>query len=355
MMNMELGGLLEFPELKAIEREESAYYYLTNLYENYDFFGDGRQAIKAILLNIEGIRDKTCYLPAYTCDSILQSFEELELDVTFYSHEEPLEPILDGNIKNSLIYLIDYFGKEAISEKEIEEFLDNGNVVVLDVSHSILDKSRFALNHEDLYLITSIRKIFPIPDGGMVYHSDPNFESSDVAPKNYEKKLEAMMLKKMYLERSNRLKGLKEHFLNLNQEYEDYKYDFVVEPQSIPLTSCYILKNISIRDITNKRWQNLSLVHKEILNKEILLFNLDDIKSPFMLALKFKNEDERDGVKKKLIKNNVYPPIIWDLESYIPEDFAYERNLSKRILTVPVDQRYGFTEMSKVVEILNSR
>ena len=74
-----------------------------------------------------------------------------------------------------------------------------------------------------------------------------------------------------------------------------------------------------------------------------------------MLALKFKNEDERDGVKKKLIKNNVYPPIIWDLESYIPEDFAYERNLSKRILTVPVDQRYGFTEMSKVVEILNSR
>jgi hypothetical protein len=355
---MEIGGFLEFPELQDTERKESAYYYLTNLYDNYDFFGDGRQAIKAVLLNIEEIQHKTCHLPAYLCDSILQSFRELELDVKFYPHRELLKPVLNGNIKDSLVYLIDYFGIEPVSEKEIEELLDDNNIVILDVSHSILDENRFSLTHENFYRIASIRKTFPIPDGGIVYHSDPNFKSSNIPPRKYETKLEAMLLRKLYLKGydmdGSDKKGVKEHFLNLNQEYESYKYGSVVEPQSIPLTSCYILKNISITDIMDRRWENLSFMHEKLANKEVLLFNLDKIKSPFILTLKFKNENERDFIRKKLIENDVYPPVLWDLKAYIPEEFTFERTLSKRILMVPTDQRFGATEMSKVKDILNS-
>lgn len=355
---MEIGGFLEFPELKNTERKESAYYYLTQLYDNYNFFADGRQAIKAVLLNIEDIQDKICYLPAYLCDSILQSFRELELDVKFYPHKELLKPVLDRKIEDSLVYLIDYFGTEPFSEKEIEGLLDDGNIVILDVSHSILDENRFSLTHENFYLISSLRKTFPIPDGGIVYHSDPNFKSSDIPPKEYETKLEAMLLRKLYLNRkdtdgADKSKWVKEHFLNLNQEYESYKYDSVVEPQSIPLTSCYILKNISITDITGRRWQNLNFMHEKILNKDLLLFNPYNIKSPFILTLKFRNRNERDSMRKRLIENDVYPPVLWDLEGYIPEEFSYERSLSERILMVPIDQRYGSAEMSKVREVLN--
>lgn len=351
---MEIGGFLEFPELKDTERKESAYYYLTNLYEDYNFFADGRQAIKSVLLNTEDIRNKTCYLPAYLCDSILQSFRELELDVKFYPHRELLKPVLDGNIKDSLVYLIDYFGTESVSEKEIEELLDGNNLVILDVTHSILDKNRFSLTHENLYLIASLRKMFPIPDGGIVYHSDPDFKSSDIPPKKYKTKLEAMILRKQYLNGSDKLKWVKEHFLNLNQKYESYKYDSPVEPQSMPLTSCYILKNISVTDIRDRRWQNLTFMHEKILNTDLLLFNLDNIKSPFILNLKFKNENERDFMRKTFIENDVYPPVLWDIKGYIPEEFSYEGSLSKRILMVPIDQRYGPAEMSKVIEILNS-
>ena len=359
MINVEIGGFLEFPELKDTERKESAYYYLTNLYDNYDFFADGRQAIKAVLLNREEILNKTCYLPAYLCDSILQSFRELELDVKFYPHKELLKPVLDGKIKDSLVYLIDYFGTESVPEKEIQELLDGDNIVILDVSHSILDENRFSLTHENFYLISSLRKTFPIPDGGIVYHSDPNFKSSDIPPKKYEKKLEAMILRKLYLNGtdtngSEQSKWVKEHFLNLNQEYESYKYDSIVEPQSIPLTSCYILKNLPITDVMDRRWQNLTSMHEKVLNKKLLLFNINNIKSPFILTLKFKNENERDSIRKRLVENDVYPPVLWDLKGYIPEQFSYERNLSKRILMVPIDQRYGPVEMSKVVKILNS-
>ena len=361
---MEIGGFLEFPELKDTERKESAYYYLTQIYDNYNFFADGRQAIKAVLLNTEDILNKTCYLPSYLCDSILQSFRELELDVKFYPHRELLKPVLDGNIEDSLVYLIDYFGTEPVSEEEIVELLDGNNMVILDVSHSILDENRFSLTHENFYLISSLRKTFPIPDGGIVYHSDPKFKSNDIPPRKYEKKLEAMLLRKLYLnetdtymkdtDNAEKSKWVKEHFLNLNQEYESYKYDSTVEPQSIPLTSCYILKNISMTDITDRRWQNLNFMHEKILKRDLLLFNQDNIKSPFILTLKFKNENERDSMRKRLIENDVYPPVLWDLKAYIPEEFSYERNLSKRILMVPIDQRYGPAEMSKVRDILNS-
>ena len=89
------------------------------------------------------------------------------------------------------------------------------------------------------------------------------------------------------------------------------------------------------------------------LTIKIFLFDLDDIKSPFILPLRFNSEDERDTMKNLLIENDIYPPLLWDLEKYVPKEYNYERDLSKKILTVPIDQRYSPGILSKAVDILN--
>src|SRR5665647_1981965 len=246
---MEIGGFFEFPKFSSIDTSDSTYHYLISLYENYCFFRDGRQAIKAVLQNIEEIKNRPCYLPAYLCDSIMKPFTEMSLNINLFGHEDPLKPILNMDIDDSVMLLIDYFGTESVSNKEIRELLDRDNIIIMDLSHSILDRNRFSIKHDNYYLIASLRKVFPIPDGGIVYHNSEKFISSDIFPKNYELKLEAMVLRYLYLNGINvdnvppyddkklhsvfeavytktpigfekHLEAIKKHYLALHYEYE---------------------------------------------------------------------------------------------------------------------------------------
>ena len=379
---MEIGGFFEFPTFDSVDNDDSTYRHLINLYDNYSFFRDGRQAIKAVLQNTNEIKNKPCFLPSYLCDSILKPFTEMSLQINFFGLKDPLKPIINLDIHNSVIFFIDYFGTECISNKEIRELLDRDNVIIMDLSHSILDKNRFSIKHDNYYLIASLRKVFPIPDGGIVYHNKEKFISSDIFPKNYESKLEAMVLRYFYLNGINvdkvpthddreldsvfeafytkkpegfkkYLEGIKKHYLALHYEYELEKQENPVIPQNIPAISLHILHNISHSNIVNKRAENLKFMYENITDKNLFVFNFGDIRSPFLLPLRFESEGERDLIKNSLISEDVYPPILWDIEAFVPPEYVYEHGFSKRMLTIPIDQRYNPGELSKAVNIIN--
>ena len=94
-------------------------------------------------------------------------------------------------------------------------------------------------------------------------------------------------------------------------------------------------------------------MYENIKDKNSLVFNFEDIRSPFLLPLRFESEDERDFVKNSLIREDIYPPILWDIESFVPRQYVYEHELSKRMLTLPIDQRYTIRDLSKPVTLLN--
>ena len=353
---LEVGGFFEFSEFDCKRYEKSALFYLKNIHRNHSFFRDGRQAIKSILLNTEKLKDKICYLPSYLCYSISQPFKELKLEVNFYNHRHSLKPLIQENIKNSLIFIVDYFGTEYISKERIYDFLNKGNIIILDVTHSLLDRDRLKIKSKNLYLIASLRKIFPIPDGGVLYHSDSQFTAKKASPRGYEEMLEAMKLKESYLKEKSKIipKNIKNRFLKIYQKYENDKDSNLIKLQNIPAISLDILKNINILNIIRKRKRNLEFMYKNISNKKHLLFNLNEIKSPFILLLVFENEEKRNAIKKLLIENNIYPPIHWDLEKIVPKGYLFEHQLSKRILSIPIDQRYNEKNLSRVINILNS-
>jgi len=197
---MEVGGFFEFPLFDCRGNKDSVYYYLTNTYKNgkHSFFMDSRQSMISVLLSIKDLNNKICYLPAYLCDSILQPFEEFNLSIIFYKHCPPLKPVIETNIEKSLIYVIDHFGSEAISEDEIYHFLRKGNIVILDLTHFIFNKSSYRMSHNNLYIVSSLRKIFPISDDAVLYHNNTTFKINNFFQKDYGKMLEAMFLKSSY-------------------------------------------------------------------------------------------------------------------------------------------------------------
>ncbi|MDD4497008.1 MAG: hypothetical protein PHV51_02460 [Methanosarcinaceae archaeon] len=356
---MEIGGFFEFPQFDCREHRDSVYYYLINTYKGgeYSFFQDGRQSIKSVLLNINNIRDKICYLPSYLCDSILQPFEELNLNVKFYSLQHPLEPKIEKNIENSLVYIIDYFGTQCLDEKEICHFLEKGNIIILDITHSIFNEYRYRIKHENLYMISSLRKLFPIPDGAILYHTNSSFEAKKSFPEDYGKMLEAMLLKTFYLEDTLKNeyfknKETKNEFLSMYRSYETSKDKGLIKIQNIPRISVYILKNICYKKILNRRFENLQYIYNNFHQKDDLLYSINDLKSPFIFPIIFKTQKQRDRIKKILIKNEFYTPIHWNLNNIVPEYFKYEHGISSRILAIPIDQRYTPQDLKKLINIL---
>ena len=83
------------------------------------------------------------------------------------------------------------------------------------------------------------------------------------------------------------------------------------------------------------------------------MYSLGDIKNPFSLPLIFKSEEKRNATKGLLIKDGIYPPIHWDLQNMIPKNYLYEHELNKKILSIPIDQRYDDEDMLRAVNILN--
>ncbi len=352
----EIGSFFEFPELEFKINNNAAYNDLVNCYKNFVFLGDGRQAIKAVLLNINDNKRKS-YLPAYICHSIIQPFHELKFNVEFYGHESHLKQILSGiEIKNSIIFIVDYFGTEFISNNEIYEFLDNENIVILDVSHSFFNKNRFLIKHDNFYIISSLRKMFPIPDGGVVYYNNPEFEVIQSYSSDYEKMLEAMLLKYYYLNNNSRLRvdlsELKKDFLFFYKNYEEKK-DQLINLHNISNISLYILKNSLMSNIIEKRLGNLKFLYENI-NLENFLFDFDEIKSPFFLPLIFENRQKRNKIKNLLAENGVYAPVHWDVKNVSPSMYHYEHELSEKILSIPIDQRYELDDMSRICDILNN-
>jgi hypothetical protein len=354
---MEIGSFFEFPRYEEVEESNSVLYAIKTGYGsdyNAIFVGDGRQAIKAVLLNlVDKLNKRKIYLPSYLCNSILQPFKELSLKFDFYGHFPHLTPNIDYSIKNSLIYIIDYFGIEALSNKEIEELSDS-NLIILDITHSIFNKKRFKIKNENVIMIASLRKVFPIPDGGVIYCKN-SINIKKLQYDGYVKMLEAMFLKKYYININND-ESLKEYFLKLYRSYEKLKDNNNIKVYEIPQISVEILRNLNIKNILLKRKENLDYIYKNLVDNDIFatLFKREEIKSPFFMPLLFKNEKLREIYRKKLINSNIYPPIHWELPTDIPLTFKYEHDLSKRILSIPIDQRYGLKEMDYIINKLKA-
>jgi hypothetical protein len=356
----EIGGLFSFPFFDCTEISKSVLHYLINSSggNNYTFVEDGRQAIKKVLLEIKDVQKLKCYLPSYLCHSILQPFIEIGLNINFYGHTHPLRAEIDDDISDSIILIIDYFGTEFFEGKKIKELLENGNKVIIDVTHSIFDKTRRLLSHDNLFYISSLRKVLPIPDGAIIFHSkDFNYPGLNYSL-NITPMLNAMLLKNMYLSDMIELLQInplemKSFYLSLSKNSEEDKDKQVIHINPISPISLMILSHISFDTILEQRNVNLFTLYDKIINKKLFLFCYESIKSPFIFPIYLNNNRIREELRHKLIINNIFPPIHWEVQKIVPEKFVYEHQLSNRILSIPIDQRYSTIDMQRIINILN--
>lgn len=304
----------------------------------------GRTAIDFVLSDIEDDL-KIVYMPDYCCASMVEPFLDNNYKIVYYSVDLINNNyIIDVNIKCSVFFAISYFGYQSkIVDKYISIFSKKNVTVIEDITHRLLCNNNYC--NDSYYLICSLRKWFPVISGGLAVNVHSKFKSSVLEKKLtidsrfVDLKKEAMDKKRDYMSgKTNK----KEEYLELYNKSNNMVHDY--KNKAIDELSIKILNGIDYKKIREKRISNSLKIEKKLKNsKKIrLIFKLEDGDCPLFVPVIIENRDE---VRAKLIKNNIYLPVHW------PNNNIYNK-LHDIELSLVNDQRYSEKDIENYIDKL---
>ena len=153
--------------------------------------------------------DEEVLLPEYNCISVINAVEAVHAAFKFYKTDENLNidvKDLESKItkKTKVLYIIHYFGVPHLQETvdKIKQLADKYNLVIVeDLTQTLLCGKNLRIGFGD-YVVSSVRKWFPIADGGIAAaRNDAAFDMPDITEDedaSIVKQMELSLLKCCY-------------------------------------------------------------------------------------------------------------------------------------------------------------
>ena len=320
---------------------------ILDIYQNANLYIDGRQALIDIVKQNQWER---IWVPSYYCYEFVESIRPY-IEVKYYNYTpfEDLNQALDKITisDKEAIVISNFFGLNDQSHNYLK------GTVIEDHSHDLI--SDWARNSKADWCFASLRKTLPIADGGILWSpQDHNLPRQPIHTINAEKLADrrylAMSLKAQYLN-GNSLD--KEFFRSIYIETENSFNDLPIS--SISKESYKIISTIDIVEWYHRKKVNWEYINGNLISNDkikILSSSFANLKSyPFSVILKCSTEDIRDSLKAELIKNNIYPAILWN----IPDtQNIHSKQFSSTMLSLHCDARYTIEDIKGMVKILNN-
>ena len=282
------------------------------------------------------------WIPYYTCNALLEPFEQAGVVCHFYGLTKELA-LSDAPTQLSqgqyLVY-VNYFG---LKNSYIHELLAQyENQLLVDNTQDF-----FAHGYSKGWSFNSARKSFGVPDGGYLYGPADQLGRADQYPVNTDYDASYLL---------DRLRGAQ------RQAYAGfvaYERTLFSRPLQISAFSASLLSQINIPTVVAQRRENFKHYHAQLgaLNTLPIELNLDEMPDdtvPFCYPfMPFRGEllDRR-----MLFEENLFIPTLWpDVLTRQAKGFAWERQLTQAVLPLPVDHRYGFAELDKVIAAIRSQ
>ena len=332
---MELGSNfdLSFGALSYVE--DSIFSYL----DEYDaiYTDNGRSALRLLS---DSIRPGRILVPEYICVSVITSLSKnlsvvpYELTDSFEIKENVLEQI-DERV--SAIYIMHYFGvlqNEELLNSILKKCNQYSVLIIEDTTHSIFTKKRTIGD----YCVCSLRKWFPT-SGGAIYGNDlSKIEGERLLDKVSSVDIDAAVLKHYYIQGEANTNMLYRHLFNLYENGIDTESNFAISGLSKLLLRCF-----SVSDVIEKRKSNAEYLF-ENLHVEYSVQKSSSVYYTLPILL-----NNRDEIRKRLMRKRIYCAVHWPEADMLTE---HARRISRRILSLPIDQRYGHDEMGYLVNSL---
>lgn len=337
-MTYEIGSF--YPKLDLITAD-----YMWHKTGKINFLASGRDALYGLLLELTQNNKNSnfkIWIPSYYCHSLTMTLNKSH-HINIYE-SRPYGPINISNYftEDDLIIVPEYFG-----HKSCIKFRGNPRII-LDKTHNPITNYTYEYNVD--YIFGSLRKVLPLADGGFYIKNDNSsnrtglestYPISDTHRLSYEAINTAMQLKTKYLDG---IISEKEFYLDL-YNYGESQIGTDITPSGI-LSNRTLISYADIQYYINARINNNHEL-RSLFDKYSLNFKYID--TTLFFTLSFKSISERESFKKHLIENNIYPSVLWPVNSrYMLKD---DIQISETSLVLPTDFRYNFQDMEYIVSI----
>jgi hypothetical protein len=272
------------------------------------------------------------YIPLFTCDVLLEPLEKLGLNYEFYDVNNQLEPIFDYSKLDETVAILvtNYFGLKTAFIKELSSTVQN---LIIDNSQAL-----FAPNGEEIDTFYSPRKFVGVPDGGFA-----NCKIDDSIELQQDESHERF---------SHLLKRID---LSAEKGYTDFQQNdqsLIGKPiMKMSNLTKKLLKSIDFESIRKIRIENYNFLHSSLKKINLLSFSLMENDVPMVYPLLIENGNV---LRAKLTENKIYTAIYWPsvLNWAASKENAY--SLTKKIIALPIDQRYDEEDMCNILSIIEN-
>jgi hypothetical protein len=313
----------------------------------------GRGAI-SLLLQIAKPKIKTALLPAYMCETVILPFIEHGYVCYFYDINMDMTPNIASIEKYMDIGVFlhaGYYGfptNEGLSDV-INRMKSESIIIVEDVTHTLFsDYPRFDAND---YYVGSLRKWMGLPSGGFLASRNPIDARPGINESFASYRKEALQMKSHYMNDGSEV--LKEQFLKLFANGEKV-LNSDLKPYHIDAASLGLINILDQEQLKEKRRSNYRALLdglRDIKYIKPVFDNLEDGICPLFYPIYI--EENRTEIRRNLTSEKIYCPIHWPIPVQIKLDnLSNTEKIYSTVLSIPCDQRYGITEMERIITVL---
>jgi hypothetical protein len=307
-----------------------------------------RHAVAAVA-QLVSENNPTLWLPSYFCPEVAdycRHYCEIREYRDLPSWAEPDWKSLEPRA-NDVVLAVNYFGvRDGTPWKDWRK----QRQCILIEDHSQDPFSHWASTSSADFAFASARKTVPIADGAILWSPlgltlpgqpvEGDWSGSAL-------KLAAMIYKKEYL-RGTGTEELKRRFRDLQSRGENIMRTSKIISAISPSSLTYIEDGVprSWRGQRSANARHLLKNLRKIEHADCVFSCWPDDAVPFSLPILFRTRRERDACQLLLQQHRIYCPVHWVCQTTDSEAL----DLSARILSLPVDQRYMERDMDRIVE-----
>ena len=309
-------------------------------------FVNGRSALFCLL---NALRPQTVWVPSYLCEAVLHPIRQCEVRLQFFDVDASLNVSsvdwLADVSQGDFVILIDYFGF-PVDETLLEQAKATGAWIVEDACQAMFTEDA---SIDADFVIYSPRKFVGVPDGGILSVRTNRPEARAL------REIRLMQADDGWWLQAFTAVYQRNRFDDSGTGREWYKLFRDSEAQAP--TGLYSMSDLS-RCLLKRAFNFERIRQTRRANYQMLLDHLSDwalfdtlpasvvpLGFPIRVA-------RRELLLKQLHQQEIFPPIHWPLEGVAPARFVNSHALSREILTLPCDQRYGEANMVRMASLI---
>lgn len=290
------------------------------------YVSSGRAALECLLRQMP--RPARLRVPRFICDTVLQAPEHLGIPVSRYGITEQLCPELSEIADNELVLLVNYFGlcDDAVAKAAAQL---PGRCVV-DATTAL-----YSPPLPGVPTFYSPRKFCGVADGGIACAPFPLQHLPDTVATDTARSL--CLLERLDKGASAALPA---------SEQAEQALD--APPRRMSRLSRRLLRSIDFAAAATRRLENYATLHHAL--RHINRLQLPD--TPLHAPMCYPLVCGIPGLRDTLIDAGIALPLYWPEVIEASPAHAPENTIARRLLPLPLDQRYTKTNMNRLLKLI---